>query len=185
MTWLKGSRKKQAESSIRRRSHRVKARGLPWTERRANWPPASYNPQTKLFYTRVRFLHHIHIIRRSPRQHGTRCGVEAQPPTAQAALQELLKGYTTGQFLRAMDPFTGKKVWDYPTPRAGVLSTAGGLVFTSGVGGLLALDAKTGKPIWNLNIVNAGQTAPMTYMVGGKQYIALQGSGAVIAYMLF
>ena len=74
---------------------------------------------------------------------------------------------------------------DFPAPRAGVLSTAGGLVFTSGIGGLLALDAKTGKAVWNLNIVNAGQTAPMTYMVGGKQYIALQGSGAVIAYMLF
>ena len=50
---------------------------------------------------------------------------------------------------------------------------------------LVALDAKTGKAVWNLNLVNFGQTAPMTYMVGGKQYIALQGGSSVVAYMLF
>ena len=161
--------------------------GVPGLGGGANWPPASYNPQTKLFYTRVSDSCTIYTSLEDPLgNNGTRWwGRGTASPKAQAALQELLKGYTTGQFLRAMDPFTGKKVWDFPTPRAGVLSTAGGLVFTSGLGGLLALDARTGKPVWNLNMVNFGATAPMTYMVGGKQYIALQGGGAVIAYMLF
>jgi alcohol dehydrogenase (cytochrome c) len=188
VTWLKGFTKEGKPivdpASIASREGSAVCPGLGGG---ANWPPASYNPQTKLFYTRVSDSCTIYTSFEDPLgNNGTRWwGRGTASPKAQAALQELLKGYTTGQFLRAIDPFTGKKVWDYPTPRSGVLSTAGGLVFTSGLGGLLALDAKTGKAVWNLNLVNFGQTAPMTYMVGGKQYIALQGGSSVVAYMLF
>ena len=68
-------------------------------------------------------------------------------------------------------------MWDLPAPagRSGVLSTASGLVFLGGGGGLLVVDAKTGKPLWNVNIAQTTQGSPMTYMVGGKQYIALAG----------
>jgi alcohol dehydrogenase (cytochrome c) len=91
-----------------------------------------------------------------------------------------------GNFIRAMDPFTGKKVWDYPVPggRTGPLSTAGGLVFLGGGGGLIALDAKTGKPVSNINVAQNSMASPMTYMVGGKQYIALAGTGVIVAYAL-
>ena len=56
---------------------------------------------------------------------------------ARQALAELLKGYQTGVFIRAIDPFSGKKVWDLPAPagRSGVLSTAGGLVFSAAAAG--------------------------------------------------
>jgi alcohol dehydrogenase (cytochrome c) len=153
----------------------------------ANWPPASYSPQTRLFYARVSDSCAIYTSYHDPLGNtGTRWWGRGTPTAqAQAALQELLEGYRTGLFLRAIDPFTGKKVWDFPNARTGVLSTAGGLLFTSGTGGLLALDARTGKPIWTLNVVNVGQTAPMTYMVGGNQYVALGGGGAVVAYKLF
>jgi alcohol dehydrogenase (cytochrome c) len=83
-------------------------------------------------------------------------------------------------FFRAIDPFSGKKVWDLPAPagRSGVLSTAGGLIFLGGGGGLLVVDAKTGKPLWNVNISQTTQGSPMTFMVGGKQYIALAGTSS-------
>ena len=99
----------------------------------------------------------------------------------------MLEGYKTGNFIRAMSPFTGKKVWDFPAPagRSGVLSTAGGLLFIGGGGGLLALDAKTGKPVWNVNVAHTTQATPMTYMVGGKQYIALPGTGVIVAYSMY
>ena len=86
-----------------------------------------------------------------------------------------------------MDPFTGKKVWDLPAPvgRSGVLSTAGGLLFLSGGGGLLVVDAKTGKPLWNVNLAQISNATPMTYMVGGRQYIALSGTGTITAYVLY
>ena len=86
-----------------------------------------------------------------------------------------------------MDPLTGRKVWDYPAPdgRSGVLSTAGGLLFIGGEGGLVVLDAKTGKAVWNVNIAQITSATPMTYMVGGKQYIALPGTGMLAAYVLY
>jgi outer membrane protein assembly factor BamB len=88
---------------------------------------------------------------------------------AQEKLRALLDGYKTGTYIRAMNPFTGKKVWDYPAPagRSGVLSTAGGLLFVGGGGGLLALDAKTGKALWNVNVAQNTSATPMTTWWGG------------------
>jgi alcohol dehydrogenase (cytochrome c) len=66
-----------------------------------------------------------------------------------------------------------------------VLSSAGGLLFIGGGGGLLALDAKTGKALWTVNIAQTSQATPMTYMVGGKQYIAMPGTGVIAAYAMY
>ncbi len=86
-----------------------------------------------------------------------------------------LSAQSSGSFIRAMNPFTGKKVWDYPVApgRTGPLSTAGGLVFLDASGGLVALDATTGKPVWHINVAQTSLSSPMTYMVAGRQYIAL------------
>jgi len=66
-----------------------------------------------------------------------------------------------------------------------VLSTASGLIFLGGGGGLLVVDGKTGKPVWNVNISQTTQGSPMTFMVGGKQYIALPGTNSITAYVLY
>ena len=50
-----------------------------------------------------------------------------------------------------------------------------GLVFLPGDGGLLVLDGKTGKLLRSINLGHISSAAPMTYMVGGRQYIALHG----------
>jgi outer membrane protein assembly factor BamB len=85
-------------------------------------------------------------------------------PDVQAAFDKLTEDYPGGTFVRAMDPFTGKKVWDY-AGGAGVLSTAGGLIFMPGAGGMTALDAKTGKLVWQLNVGQGSSAAPITYML--------------------
>jgi alcohol dehydrogenase (cytochrome c) len=58
-------------------------------------------------------------------------------------------------------------------------------VFVGGGGGLLALDARTGKPLWNANVSQSTQASPMTYMVGGRQYLALAGQGVIVAYAIY
>jgi alcohol dehydrogenase (cytochrome c) len=155
----------------------------------ANWPAASYNPMTRLFYIRVSDSCALYTSHEDPLGTvGNRWFGRGTPSqTAQEQLRALLDGYKTGVFIRAMNPFTGKKVWDYPAPpgRSGVLSTAGGLLFIGGGGGLLALDAKTGRPVWNINVAQSTQATPMTYMVGGKQYIALPGTGVIVAYAMY
>jgi alcohol dehydrogenase (cytochrome c) len=155
----------------------------------ANWPAASYNPMTKLFYARVSDSCALYASHEDPLGTvGNRWFGRGTPgPQAQDQLRALLNGYKTGNFIRAMNPFTGKKVWDFPAPagRSGVLSTSGGLLFVGGGGGLLALDARTGKPVWNINVSQTAQATPMTYMVGGKQYLALPGTGVIVAYAMY
>jgi alcohol dehydrogenase (cytochrome c) len=154
----------------------------------ANWPAVSYNPGTKLFYLRASDGCTIVTAHEDPLgASGNRWfGRGAPTPEAQQRLAALLEGYQTGNFIRAMDPFTGRKVWDYPAPpgRGGAMSTASGLVFIGGGGGLMALDAITGEPLWRANLGQTTQSTPMTYMVGGKQFVALPGNGLVAAYSL-
>ena len=121
-----------------------------WRRRSTNWPAVSYNPNTKLFYFRVSdscgiFTSHEDPLGVSGNRWFGR-GTPSDPQKAQQALAALQANYTGGNFIRAMNPFKGKKVWDYPAPpgRSGVLSTAGGLVFIGGGGGLMAVDAKAG-----------------------------------------
>jgi alcohol dehydrogenase (cytochrome c) len=155
----------------------------------ANFQATSYNPTTKLFYARVSDSCAIYTSHEDPLgATGNRWFGRGTPTDqARAQLAELTKGYETGVFIRAIDPFTGKKVWDLPAPagRSGVLSTATGLIFLGGGGGLLVVDARTGKPLWNVNIAQTTQGSPMTYMVGGKQYIALPGTSSITAYVLY
>jgi alcohol dehydrogenase (cytochrome c) len=56
----------------------------------------------------------------------------------------------------------------------GMLTTAGGLLFTSTVDGWVrAYDAKTLKELWKFNVGSGVNAPPMTYSVNGKQYVAI------------
>jgi alcohol dehydrogenase (cytochrome c) len=151
-----------------------------------NWQSASYNPVTKLFYARVSDSCGIFTAQKDDplRTDNRWMGGTARGtlnPAVQAVFDKLMEGYQSGTFIRAMDPFTGKKVWDY-AGGAGVMSTAGGLVFFAGGGGMTALDAKTGKMVWQHNAGQSSSSAPVTYMYGGKQYITLAGTTGVVTY---
>jgi alcohol dehydrogenase (cytochrome c) len=152
-----------------------------------NWQSASYNPVTKLFYARVADSCGIFTAQKEDplRTDNRWMGGTARGtlnPAVQAAFDKLTEDYPGGTFVRAMDPFTGKKVWDY-AGGAGVLSTAGNLIFMAS-GGLTALDAKTGKLVWQHYAGLGSSAAPVTYMYGGRQYIALAGSSGVVVYTL-
>jgi alcohol dehydrogenase (cytochrome c) len=155
----------------------------------ANMPDSSYSPITRLFYARVSDTCGIYTSGDDPlsgsRWFGRGTGASEK---ARQALEALQADYPRAYYIRAMDPFTGKKVWDYPMPwgHEGVLSTAGGLVFLGNQsGGLMALDARTGKPVWHINVGQPlTEASPMTYMVEGRQYIALPGVNMLVAYTL-
>jgi len=76
-----------------------------------------------------------------------------------------------------LDPATGevKKRADVPYPNsAGVLSTAGGIVVTALIDGtVIAFDDQTLDELWRINVGSGFNAPPMTYAVGGKQYIAI------------
>src|SRR3546814_6023646 len=78
--------------------------------------------------------------------------------------------------LRAMDPKTGKIVWEYKNKAplwGGVLSTAGNLVFTGTPEGYLkAFDAKTGQELWKFQTGSGVVGSPVTWEQDGEQYVA-------------
>jgi quinoprotein glucose dehydrogenase len=91
----------------------------------------------------------------------------------------------------AVDLFSGKKAWDVPLGShipgqqtgavnfGGPIVTAGGLIFTAASwdGHLRAFEAETGKEIWSYELPAGGQATPMTYSVGGKQYVVIAAGG--------
>jgi len=88
--------------------------------------------------------------------------------------------------LRAIDPMTGDVKWadSSALPRlAGVLSTAGNLVFTGGqTGEFEAFNAETGEALWSFNTGSGIVGQPVTWEKDGKQYVTVvNGAGAVYA----
>ncbi|WJT00103.1 methanol/ethanol family PQQ-dependent dehydrogenase [Novosphingobium humi] len=87
--------------------------------------------------------------------------------------------------LRAMDPKTGKIVWEYKNKAplwGGVLTTAGNLVFTGTPEGYLkAFNAKTGEELWKFQTGSGVVGSPITWEQDGEQYVAvMSGWGGAV-----
>ena len=71
------------------------------------------------------------------------------------------------------------------TNYSGVLTTNGGLLFHGEVGGdFAAVDAKTGQTLYRFHTNDSWRATPMTYSVGGKQYIAGMDGQVLWAFAL-
>ena len=79
--------------------------------------------------------------------------------------------------LRAIDPATGKIVWENRNNAplwGGVMTTKGGLVFYGTPEGYLkALDAKSGKELWKFQTGSGVVAPPITWEQDGEQYVAV------------
>ncbi|MDB5093149.1 MAG: methanol dehydrogenase [Candidatus Eremiobacteraeota bacterium] len=77
----------------------------------------------------------------------------------------------------AWDPIKGEVVWTnrerFPA-WGGTLSTKGGIAFYGTMDGWFkAVESKTGKELWKFHTPSGIIGNPMTYMHGGKQYVAI------------
>ena len=93
--------------------------------------------------------------------------------------------------MTAVDLKSGKKLWETPlgsmapgqnygSPNlGGPMLTAGGLVFTAAAMDtyLRAFDSATGKEVWRMELPASAQATPMSYLVGGKQYVVICAGG--------
>jgi len=142
-----------------------------------NWNSPSYSPQTHLEYVAVR-------------EEGTifyRATVEYKAGSYYSAGgMRGIPGMEPSGSIRALDPLTGAARWDFPLhspPWAGVLSTAGGLVFSgTAEGNLFALDATSGKPLWDFQAGAPVWAAPISYQFEGKQYMAIAAGHTLMAF---
>ena len=83
--------------------------------------------------------------------------------------------------LSAIDLSNGKIIWQHKTEQpllGGTLSTKGNLIFSGeGNGNFNAFNALTGDLIWQTKIAAGVNAPPITYMINGKQYIAVVAGG--------
>ena len=146
-----------------------------------NWWASAYSPATKLFYMMVHESCMLYIKGDTPWQRGQ---------SWLGGTFRLADGSPNQRHIRALDIQTGKAVWNYPqtgdsTTYSGVLSTAGGLVFFGeDSGAFAALDAETGEPLWHFQANQDWKASPMTFMVGGRQYIAIASGMGFWAFAL-
>jgi alcohol dehydrogenase (cytochrome c) len=89
--------------------------------------------------------------------------------------------------LQAISVQTGATAWKVEQ-RAGMLSlmsTGGDLVFGGDVNGRFrAYDQRSGEVLWEINLGAAVNGYPITYSVGGKQYVAVSTGGSGLAFGL-
>lgn len=88
-----------------------------------------------------------------------------------------------------IDTTNGHTKWFYPTLResmtAGATATAGGIVFLSTAdGNLIALNASTGKALWHFQTGAEIASAPMSYAVDGKQFVAVSAGNVLYSFAL-
>jgi len=68
---------------------------------------------------------------------------------------------------------------------AGILTTGSDLLFSGGREGYFyALDARNGELLWKANVGGAVASGPMSYAVGGKQYVAISAGSSLFVYGL-
>ena len=101
------------------------------------------------------------------------------------ALKTSKEGYGA---IVAIDPETGDRKWEYKMvdyTEAGVLTTASDLLFSGGRDeNFYALDDRTGELLWKVNLGATIGSAPMTYSVNGRQYVAVCSGGSLYFFSL-
>jgi alcohol dehydrogenase (cytochrome c) len=135
----------------------------------ANWPPPTFSPQTGLFYvntTRAFSVYYIYDPGDNPQGWG---GTDR---------------FGWGEsMLQAIDYKTGKIRWSHKWEggsRAGLLSTAGNLVFSGGASNdLVALNATSGEALWHAGLNASVSNGAITYELDGKQYVVV-GAGDML-----
>lgn len=136
-----------------------------------NWSPMSFSAQTGLVYLPA-FNMCMDIASKQEEYTPGKFYLASEFNLDMAGSQ----GKHLAEFI-AWDPVAKKKAWaieeDLPFV-SGAMSTAGGLVFYGNQhGDLKAVDAKTGKVLWQFDVGTGIIQSPMTYSVGGKQYLAV------------
>ena len=133
-----------------------------------NQMPMAYSPKTGLFYVPTN-------------EWGM--DIHNEPITYKKGAAFLGAGFTIKPLfedhigsLRAMDPKTGKVVWEVKNEAplwGGVMTTADLVFWGTPEGYLKAADAKTGKVVWQFQTGSGVVAPPITWKEGGEQYVSV------------
>jgi alcohol dehydrogenase (cytochrome c) len=146
-----------------------------------NWPPIAYSPQTRMIYIPANenlcMTSTGEKVEYTPG--GRYLGARTQLSVAPGADH-------IGE-VQAWNVDTGKRVWTHTYANSQnwgpMLATAGGLVFSGGTNDRMfhAFDATSGKLLWEFPTSSGITGQPVSFLVNGKQYIAVQSGWGVDA----
>jgi alcohol dehydrogenase (cytochrome c) len=135
------------------------------------WQATAYNPQTRALYIPLaNMCNDYRVVQQEPtpgEDYGRGRFIPRHAPGSQGKVGRV----------EAIDVTSGRSLWKHerrPIISSGLLTTDGGLV----IGGdsnrrVVAWHARTGEVVWELPLSAAIGGFPMTYMVDGKQYLAV------------
>jgi alcohol dehydrogenase (cytochrome c) len=148
------------------------ARMLPGANGGVEWSPMAFSPKHRLVYAlnlHQPMTYHVE---------------DAKYPGGKLWLGGAFKAIESEKQwgrLAAVNVDTGKVAWKFDTEQpliGGALATGGDLVFYGeGNGFIRALNAGTGEKLWEFNCGAGANAMPVSYMVGGKQYLAMGCGG--------
>jgi alcohol dehydrogenase (cytochrome c) len=152
----------------------------PGLEGSANWPPPAYNPHTGLFYVHAQD-DYGQVYFKSPAHYEPRGDYEG------GGGRNVLGSEPYGA-VKAIEATTGTVKWEFKeqtSSSSGILTTVTGLVFAGTADGYFyALNATTGEPLWRFQTGGAILGGPVTYLVDGKQYVAVAAGSGLFTFGL-
>ena len=139
-----------------------------------NWQPMSFSPDTGLTYIPAHEMAGYYNDKGlDPRTYQ----MERDGPMGINAFRDDIPKSGGSSSLIAWDAVQKKKAWETALPGAtngGVMSTHGGLVFQGQSDGrFVARDDRTGAVLWSADMGVGTQAPPITYSVGGRQYVSI------------
>ena len=139
-----------------------------------NWQPMSFSPETGLTYIPAHEMAGYYNDKGfDPKTYD----MDRDGPMGLNAFHDDIPKSAASSSLIAWDALRRKKAWEVALPGAtngGVMSTRGGLVFQGQADGkFVARDDRTGTELWSANMGVGSAAAPITYSVGGQQYVSI------------
>ncbi|MCC7463334.1 MAG: PQQ-dependent dehydrogenase, methanol/ethanol family [Gammaproteobacteria bacterium] len=154
-----------------------------------NWFPMSYSPKTGLVYFPVQEGWMVYPLGPGRAEGNVPDEKRADRLKKRRELSALGDSREKG-WLTAWDPVAQKEVWRVPHSRpgsGGVLSTAGNLVVQGSPDRKLVIySADKGERLWEMFVQQAPIANAITYLLDGKQYIAVNagwGGGMALVEM--
>jgi alcohol dehydrogenase (cytochrome c) len=156
----------------------------PGNQGGTNWYSPSYSPRTGLFYVPTwENTSTTYIKADTPPEFSEGRGFTGLFPRPGSTTDDV---HST---IQALDPKTGQKRWTHrlsaPSTETGVLTTASDVLFSGGRdGSFFALDARSGRLLWQTNLGPSVAAGPISYAVNGKQYVSIMAGSSLFTFGL-